>query len=143
MSNQQNTEKHYIRLIGTDVDANKSLFHGLSSIKGVKHMFANAICVKLGLDRNKQLKDLSEEEIQNIENFVENPEGLPTWLYNKRKEYATGENKHLFTKDLEYDHMQIKRRLYRIRSYRGIRLRERLTVRGQRTRSNHKKTRKR
>ncbi len=140
-SRNQKEEKHYVRIMGTDIEGNKNLLYGLTKIKGVGFSFSNALCVSLKLDKNKKIESLTEKELEKIENFLQDPKGLPSWLYNKRKDLTTGEDKHFVTKELDYDLMQVKRRLAKIKSYRGIRLRLGLPVRGQRTRSNFKRTR--
>ncbi len=129
-------EKHIVRLLGTDLNGDKSILYALPKIKGVKYSMANAVCQVLKIDKTKKIKELSEKELEAIEKFLLNPKGIPSWLFNKRKDYITGEDHHLVTKDLEFNEMQIRRRLFKIKCYRGIRLKAGLPVRGQRTKSN-------
>lgn len=135
-------EIQLIRIIGTDLKANSTLIYGLSGIKGISYMFANAMCHVLKLDKNMKISDLTDKQIEIIEQFLTNPkkEGMPTWLLNSRKNYETGEDLHFNAKDIDFDIMQLKRRLGKIKTYKGLRLRLNLTVRGQRTKSNFRRS---
>lgn len=135
-------ETQLIRVLGTDLKANATLIYGLSNIKGVSYMFANALCHVLKLDKNLKISELSDKQIEQIEQFLTNPkkEGVPTWLLNTRKDYETGEDLHVTSKDIEYSLMQLKRRLGKIKTYKGLRLRLNLPVRGQRTKSNFRRS---
>ena len=62
-------EKDYfslVRILQTDIPGNKSILVGLRYIKGVSWAISNAVCVKLDLDQNKKIADLSEKEIDQI-----------------------------------------------------------------------------
>lgn len=137
--NNKKGEKHYIRILGTDIDGEKSLLYGLAKIKGLNVMTANGVCHILKLGKNKKIKDLTDKDLEKIENYLKNMKGMPSWLMNNRDSYDDGSNKHILSKDLDFNLMLIKRRLFRIRSYRGVRLKEGLLVRGQRTKSNFRK----
>lgn len=132
-----------VRIMGTGVNAELSLLFGLSKIKGVSVMFANALCHSLGLNRNTKISELSEKDIETIEAFLTNPkkpEDIPSWLFNQRKELETGENHHIVTKDIDYTLLQMMRRIGKLKTYRGLRLKLRLPVRGQRTKSNFRRS---
>lgn len=135
-------ELNFVRIAGTDLNASLNLSYGLTKIKGISFMFANALCHSLKLDKNKKINDLTEQEVQKIEEFLASPqkEGVPEWLLNQRKEFESGKNLHIVGKDLDFNLMQLKRRLSKIKSYRGLRLRLGLTVRGQRTKNNFRKS---
>lgn len=143
MAQQSSDEKvaNLIRIMGTDLNAEFSLLFGLAKIKGISYMFANATCVALGLDKKEKIKNLSEEQINKIEEFLNNPkkEGLPEWILNSRKDVQTGENLHYVGKDIEYNALQLRRRLAKTKSYRAIRTKNKLPLRGQRTKSNFRK----
>ena len=133
---------HLVRIMGTGVRGDSTLIYGLSQIKGISVMFANALCHNLGLDKNKKIAELSDKDIAKIEDFLTNPKKdskIPKWLLNQRKDYETGEDLHLVTKDIEFNHLQLTRRIGKIKTYRGLRLRLRLPVRGQRTKSNFRR----
>lgn len=131
-----------IRILATDIRAESTLIYGLSNIKGISYMFANAMCKVLKLDKHMKISELTDKQIEMIEQFLTTPKktGIPNWLLNKRKNYTTGEDEHLASKDIEFDFLQLQRRLGKIKTYRGLRLRLRLTVRGQRTKSNFRRS---
>ncbi|MBU4308527.1 MAG: 30S ribosomal protein S13 [Nanoarchaeota archaeon] len=72
---------------------------------------------------------------------MKNPK-LPEFLFNRLKDFETGENKYLVGSDLELKKEFDIKRLKKIKSYRGIRHAAGLPLRGQRTRSNFRKNRK-
>ena len=141
MARPEKKKKNLIRILGTDIDANLSVLYGLAKIKGVSVMFSNAICVTLNFNKNSKISELTEKETEKLENFLNNPkkDKIPTWLLNQRKDLETGEDLHLASKDIEFDLLQLKRRIGKLKTYKGLRLRNGLTVRGQRTRSNFRK----
>ncbi len=141
--NQQHIEKdfkHLVRIANTDLDGNKPIFKALTKIKGIGFMFSNAICTIAQVEATKKAGILSEEEISRIESALKNPVGkMPDWLLNRRRDYETGENKHLLTGDLTFTNENDIRRMKKIKSYKGIRHMLGLPVRGQRMRSNFRK----
>ena len=131
-----------VRIMGTGVNADLSLVFGLSKVKGIGVMFANALCHSLGFDKNSKISELSEKDIEKIEEFLSNPKkstDIPTWLLNQRKELETGEDHHIVTKDIDYTELQLMRRIGKLKTYKGLRRRLKLTVRGQRTKSNFRR----
>lgn len=134
-------EVNLIRILGKDIKAEKKILSGLTKIKGIGWAFANAICKKLKIDENKKIKDLSEEEIAKITSFVENPD-IPGFLKNRRKDFDGGEDKHLKGADLDLRKEFDIKRLKKVRAYRGARHAMGLPVRGQRTRSNFRRNKK-
>ena len=143
MAKKDNKSAELIRIMATDIPANHSLLFGLSKIKGVGVMFSNAVCIALGMDKNKKIGTLSEKEIETIENYLSNGDfsGIPTWMLNQQKDVLTGEDKHFVSKDLDFQALQLQRRMSKIKSYRVLRSKLRLTVRGQRTASNFRRNR--
>ncbi len=127
-----------VRIFGYDIPDSKNVYTGLTRIKGVSWAISNAVCVKLGIQKNKKIKELTKEEIKKIENFLESPE-LPDFLINRRKDPETGANAHLLGSDLDIKKEFDIKRLKEIKSYRGIRHAVKLPVRGQRTRSHFRK----
>ena len=140
-SKKETIKVEYMRIAGNDIPTNSTLAYGFSKIKGISHMFSNVLCVVLKLDKNKKIKDLSDKEIDIIEDFLENPKkkGIPTWLLNNQKEYVSGEDMHVVSKNLDYFNIQVKRRIMKLKNYKGLRTRLKLPVRGQRTASNFRK----
>lgn len=127
-------EKQIVRIASVDIPGDMTIYAGLTKIKGISWSFSNAICNALGLDKNRKISSLTEEEIQKIMDFIKNPE-VPEWLLNRRKDRETGKNKHLITAELELQKEFDIKRLKRIKCYRGIRHLLGQPVRGQRTRS--------
>ncbi|MGV8151795.1 MAG: 30S ribosomal protein S13 [Candidatus Nanoarchaeia archaeon] len=133
----QNTEKEYfsiVRIWQTDIPGNKKSLVGLTYIKGVSWSISNAMCRILKLDKDKKISELSKEEISKIEGFLKNP-SLPRFLLNRRRDFETGEDQHLFTTELDMKKEFDIRRLKKIRSYRGLRHATGQPTRGQSTRS--------
>lgn len=136
MSEQQQF-KYIVRLFGQDVDGTMKVPYALAMVKGIGYNTARAIISKLGIDKDKRLGELSDEELKKIENYLSNKKmpGLPTWLYNRRKDYEEGVDLHLVTSDLIFYVRNDIEREKRIKSWRGIRHALGLKVRGQRTRT--------
>ncbi len=131
----EETYKHIVRIAGVDVEGDLLLPLGIAKIKGVGYNLAMAIIRKLGLDPNLRIGFLSEEDVKNIEDAITNPVkyGIPSWMFNRRKDYVTGNDLHLIGADLIYAAREDIEREMRIKSWRGIRHSLGLKVRGQRT----------
>ena len=103
------------RIAGVDIPRNKRVEISLTYIFGIRKSTSNKILEKAGVDKNIRVKDLTEEQVAQIRNFVE--------------EYKVeGE----LRKEIR---LNIKR-LLDIKSYRGLRHRNGLPVRGQKTKTN-------
>ena len=103
------------RIAGVDIPRNKRGEISLTYIFGIGKSTSNKILEKAGVDKNIRVKDLTEEQVAQIRNFVE--------------EYKVeGE----LRKEIR---LNIKR-LLDIKSYRGLRHRNGLPVRGQKTKTN-------
>lgn len=131
--------KQLVRILNTDIPANRNIYHGLCKIKGISNAFSNAICLGLNMDKNKLVQELTKEDITKIENIVKKPE-LHPWLLNCRNDYESGEDIHISTTDLKFRIDSNKKKLMRIKSYRGLRHAVGLPVRGQRTKANFRRT---
>ena len=133
--------KDIVRIIDKDIDASLPALYGLTKVKGVSWMFSNAVLAVLGIPKNKKLGELSEEEIEKIEDVLKNPSkyNIPTWLLNHRKERYTGEDKHYVGPDIDLKVELDIRRLKKIKTYRCIRHEMSLPVRGQSTKTHFKK----
>ena len=131
------TFKYIVRIAGTDISGELKLPYGLAKIKGIGLTTAYAILRVLGMDPNRRIGDLTEEEIKKLEEAVVDIRklGLPSWLYNRRKDYETGEDLHLVGADLLFAARRDIEREIKIGSWRGLRHKLGLKVRGQRTRT--------
>lgn len=132
--------KYIVRLSNTDVDGEKNLVYGLTSIKGIGVHMATLIADEVGIDRYTKIGDLKDTQIEKIQEAI-NKVGTsaPRWMLNHRKDYDTGKNIHLIGSDIDMrlrDEINI---LKKIRSYRGIRHERGLRARGQRTRANNRR----
>tara|TARA_Y100000310_G_scaffold345249_1_gene463107 strand:- start:929 stop:1384 length:456 start_codon:yes stop_codon:yes gene_type:complete len=131
--------KQLVRILNTDLDSNRNIYYGLCRIKGISNAFSNAICLGLNMSRDKLVKDLTKEEIAQIEKAVKQPE-LHPWLLNCQADYESGKDIHISTTDLKFRIDSNKKKLMRIKSYRGLRHAAGLPVRGQRTKANFRRT---
>ena len=104
------------RIAGVDLPARKRAEIGLTYIYGIGRTRSNSILYRSGVDANKKISDLSEDEINRIRILIEGEGAVEGDL---RKESS----------------MNIKR-LIEMGSYRGLRHRRGLPVRGQRTHTN-------
>lgn len=104
------------RIAGVDLPREKRAEIGLTYIYGIGRTSANDILAKTGINPDTRVKDLTEEDVAKIREVIEHEYTVEGDL---RREVA----------------MNIKR-LVEIDSYRGIRHRKGLPVRGQRTKTN-------
>ena len=138
---KEKIEEILVRIASKDIPVRKSVYSGLTLIRGISWGFSNAVCKKLGIDRKKKIEELSKEEVKKIEEFIKNAD-VPRFLKNRRNDLHSGEDKHLNSSDLDLQKEFDIKRLKKIRSYKGVRHDARLPVRGQRTRSNFRKNRR-
>ena len=104
------------RILGVDIPNNKQTLFSLQYIYGIGPAVAKAICEKAKLDPVRKASELTQEDISNI-------------LQVLHEEYTV-------EGDLRRQVANNIRRLIAIGSYRGLRHRKNLPVRGQRTRTN-------
>jgi small subunit ribosomal protein S13 len=103
------------RIAGVNLPLNKRAEIGLTYVFGIGRSTANEILKGTGVDPNTAVKDLTEDEIIKLRDAVEN---------------------HEVEGDLRRERSQNVKRLQEIGSYRGLRHRRGLPVRGQRTKTN-------
>ena len=104
------------RIAGVDLPKQKRSEVGLTYIYGIGRSSAQKILTKAGVDWNKRVADLSDEEVAKIRSIITSDYKVEGAVRSEVQ-------------------MNIKR-LMDIGSYRGIRHRKGLPVRGQRTRTN-------
>ncbi|MFH2028784.1 MAG: 30S ribosomal protein S13 [Nanoarchaeota archaeon] len=141
MENPKQEIKHIVRVADTDIQGHKSLFMGLRKIKGINFMFSNLVCHLSGVDPDKKIGILSDEDIKKVEAVIKDPikAGAPLWMINRRKDFEDGQMKHLISSDLTFTQDNDIKLLRKIKTYRGVRHSSGLPVRGQRTKSNFRK----
>lgn len=104
------------RISGVDIPGNKRIEVSLCYIYGIGPAVSKRILAQTGIDVAKKAKDLTEEETARLREVIDRGYRVEGDL---RKEVGTNIS-----------------RLTEIGSYRGMRHRRRLPVRGQRTRTN-------
>ena len=132
-----------VRIAGTDLSGEKQIFVGLQRIRGVGVALANAVCRVCGFHRDKKVGTLTEQDVEKIEEILHNPDkfGIPSWLFNRRRDPETGKNMHLVGPDVAFTQKQDIRKMMAMKSYKGVRHALGLPVRGQRTKSSFRKGR--
>jgi small subunit ribosomal protein S13 len=103
------------RIAGVNIPTNKRVEVGLTYIFGIGRSTANEILQKAGVDPDTKVADLTEDEVLKLREAVE---------------------AHDVEGDLRRERSQNVKRLQEIGSYRGMRHRRGLPVRGQRTKTN-------
>ncbi len=136
---QEEAHEVLVRILGHDVKGSKSIGIGLLRIKGVGWSIANAACLQLGIDRTQKVSTLSKEDIANIEKTLRSL-NVPTYMKNRPMIRETGDSTHLFGIDLDMTKEFDIKRLKQIKAYKGVRHTFKLPVRGQRTRSNFRRS---
>ncbi len=140
---QQNQNfKHIVRIANVDVPGEKPIVVALTKIKGVGKNLAAVICSLANVDRQAKIGNLTNDQVQKLNDVTASPlsNNVPTWMANRQRDYETGENKHILTGTLNFTKENDLKRLKKIKSYRGLRHQKKLPVRGQRTRSNFRKS---
>jgi len=138
---QQKSQERIVRILSKDIEGRMKLYAGLTKIKGVSWTMSNAVCNLLKIDKNKRIGELTDTEIAKITEFLKNPKA-PGFIFNRRSDLETGEDKHLIGVDLELKQEFDIKRLKKIKSYRGLRHLLGLPLRGQRTKANFRKNRR-
>jgi small subunit ribosomal protein S13 len=94
----------------------KRLEIGLTYIFGIGQPTAQKICTALGLSPDTKVRDLTEDEVAKLRDYIDTNEQVEG--------------------DLRRERTQAIKRLQEIGSYRGLRHRRNLPARGQRTKTN-------
>jgi small subunit ribosomal protein S13 len=104
------------RIAGVNLPNQKRLEIGLTYIFGIGRPSALAICVSLGLSPDTKVRDLTEDEVIKLRDYID-------------QHYQV-------EGDLRRERTQAIKRLSEIGAYRGLRHRRNLPVHGQRTKTN-------
>lgn len=105
-----------VRISGVDIPNDKHISISLTYIYGIGRSTAESILDALNIKKSIRTKDLSEDELVKIREYIE--------------------NKYTIEGDLRREVTQNIKRLIEINSYKGIRHKRSLPVRGQRTHTN-------
>ncbi len=104
------------RIAGVNLPTQKRLEIGLTYIYGIGRSTSQKILRELDLDPNQKVRDLTDEEVTKLRGYIDSDLEVEG--------------------DLRRERGQAIKRLTEIGSYRGIRHRRGLPVRGQRTKTN-------
>jgi small subunit ribosomal protein S13 len=104
------------RIAGVNLPREKRLEVALTYIYGIGPSTARRTCAELGLSPDEKVRDLTDEEITKLRSFIDSNLEVEGELRRERS--------------------QAIKRLQEIGSYRGMRHRRGLPVRGQRTKTN-------
>ena len=104
------------RIAGVNLPNQKRLEVGLTYIYGIGQPTARKICGALGLSLDTKVRDLTEDEVAKLRDYID------------ANEQVEG--------DLRRERTNAIKRLQEIGSFRGLRHRRNLPVRGQRTKTN-------
>jgi small subunit ribosomal protein S13 len=104
------------RIAGVNLPNQKRLEIGLTYIYGIGQSTAKKICAETGLSCDEKIKDLTDEEITKLREYIDS------------KLQVEG--------DLRRERTQAIKRLSEIGAYRGLRHRRGLPTNGQRTKTN-------
>ncbi len=104
------------RLMGVDIPNDKQIQYSLTYLYGIGLNTAREVCEKLGIDPTRAASDINEDEVSRLAALLE------------RDYTVEGPLRRQVTQNIS--------RLREIKSYRGIRHRVGLPVRGQRTKTN-------
>ncbi len=131
--------RYIVRIANTDIDGEKKLVRGLTSIRGVGMHMSALITDETGIDRDIKIGNLTDSQIEKIKEALDDiEESAPKWMLNHRKDYETGEDIHLIGSDIDMRLRDEVNIMKKIRSYKGIRHERGLPARGQRTRANNR-----
>ena len=104
------------RIAGVDIPREKRTVISLTYIYGIGPSLARQVCSETGVDESTRLRDLTDEEVARLRNYIEG---------SLRVEG-----------DLRRENSQDVKRKMEIGCYQGLRHRRGLPVRGQRTHTN-------
>ena len=97
---KEDTYVEIIRVYGNDIPGNKQVYTGLTYIKGISWATSNAICRLLNLDKKIKVSELTKEQVDKIEAFLQKP-NFYNFMNNYQRDYETGESKHILTNELD------------------------------------------
>jgi len=104
------------RISGVNLPTNKRVNVALTYIYGIGSTIANEICKNVGISDDKRVNKLTDDEVLKIREYIE--------------------NKYKVEGDLRSEVSLNVKRLTDLGTYRGLRHRKKLPVRGQRTHTN-------
>ena len=128
--------KHLVRIANADLDGHRSVQYALTGLKGIGVRTSRILADGAGIDPTSIIGSLDGAEIEKLKQAIANFESaVPTWMLNRRRDFLTGEDKHIVGVNLVLSVNEDINTMKKTRSYSGIRHERGLRVRGQRTRS--------
>ncbi|KAI5149627.1 small subunit ribosomal protein S18e [Enteropsectra breve] len=133
--------QHIIRLYNTNIDGNKKTPFAMTKIRGIGKRFAKVVVARAGVSVEKRAGELTQDEIQNIQNVIADPVsfGIPVYMLNHQKDIVDGTDSQLVGIKLDADLRMHTERGKKMKEIRVMRLAAGLKVRGQKTKSNGRK----
>ena len=104
------------RISGVNIPLNTRVEIGLTYIYGIGRSTSNRLLSELGIEQDRKVRDLTEEEVVKLRDLIDNSV--------------------IVEGDLRRERSQNIKRLQEIGCYRGLRHRRGLPVRGQKTKTN-------
>jgi small subunit ribosomal protein S13 len=104
------------RIAGINIPLNKRVEIGLTYVYGIGRQSSNEILAALGIEPDRKVRDLTDDEVSKLRDIID-------------RDYVV-------EGDLRRERSQAIKRLMEIGSYRGLRHRRGLPVRGQNTKTN-------
>jgi small subunit ribosomal protein S13 len=104
------------RIAGINIPLNKRVEIGLTYIYGIGRPTSNDILAAIGIEPDRKVRDLTDDEVSKLRDIID-------------RDYVV-------EGDLRRERSQSIKRLMEIGSYRGLRHRRGLPVRGQNTKTN-------
>ena len=104
------------RIAGVNIPQNKLVHVGLTYIYGIGNKFSQQICSELEIPKSKRVNELTDDQILKIREYID--------------------QKFTVEGDLRRENSMNIKRLMDVGSYRGIRHRKGLPLRGQKTKNN-------
>lgn len=134
--------QHIIRLYNTNIDGTKKTAYALTGIRGIGMRFGKAVVSRAGVSLTKRAGELSQEEINKIQDVINDPIsfGIPAYMLNHQKDSVDGQDSQLVGIKLDGALRMRIEKGKKLKEIRMLRLSAGLKVRGQKTKSNGRKT---
>jgi small subunit ribosomal protein S13 len=113
-----------VYIFESELPKNKSILFALTNIFGVGKLNSFLLCKKLGFSQNLKITDLSQKQIIKLIKNIES-------------------SNLILASDLKKERFLKLKKLLSIKSYKGLRRNQGLPIRGQRTHTNARTSRKR
>ena len=129
--------RYILRIMGADVQGTLKTSYAVAEVKGVSASLSNAILKKAGVNPDLRAGFLTDSDVNKIEDVIREPAkyGIPSWMFNRRKDTESGKDTHLLSSELIFKIKTDIDGAKAIRSWRGYRHAYSLKVRGQRTKT--------